>query len=116
MSPETRQQLIALILGIIFIIGFILFAQRLGNFLRNRQNQDKTTNTASKMMQLSPTPVNTIDRLNGSARIATPTPIRIATAPSKPGQIPQTGLETPFIMSVGSLLGIGVILRKYTNR
>lgn len=78
MSPETRQQLIALALGIVFIIGFIVFAQRLGQFLRGRQQKQPTvaeeiTSAPEARISPSPTPserrgfgiLNVLNRLLG---------------------------------------------------
>lgn len=109
MSPETRQQIIALVLGLVFIVGFVLFAQRLGQFLRNRQQQAKvasgavtpTPSTPSKVL-ISPTPTLTVSGQNRQ-------PVRTT---GQPATIPQTGPELMLLGGLGSLLASGFMLRR----
>lgn len=110
MSPETRQQIIALALGIVFIVGFIVFAQRLGQFLRNRQQAERPVAeevTVTPEAEITPSPtgeerrgfgiLNLIGRLFGGGKeekieevTITPTPTQaLAELPVTPA--PEAG-------------------------
>lgn len=102
MAPETRQQIIALVLGIVFIVGFILFAQRLGQFLRDRQQQNKVASE-----KISPTPTPKVVTFTVS-----PTPMIYKANSTQPKSIPSTGPETPLLLSLFGLLAGGILLRK----
>lgn len=113
MSPESRQQVIALVLGLVFIVGFVLFAQRLGQFLRDRQQ--KKSEVSGVATSLSPTPV---------VAYPSPTPYTIAQAKPKqpltlrqePAKIPSTGPETILLGAFSSLLGGGYLLRRLSRK
>lgn len=111
MSPETRQQIIALALGVIFIIGFILFAQRLGQFLRTRQQAD---GVANETITPSPTAEAVTDGF-----IVSPTPLavdrQVGTLPRQPTEIPATGIGAPILASLAALFGLGVFLRRQSH-
>ncbi len=109
MNPETRQQIIALILGVIFIVGFILFAQRLGQFLRSRQQGSKVQN-----VQITPTPTPmqgfkvATDRSTNEPTYDKP---GVISGGKSPTTVPQTGPETILLPSLVTLLGAGMYLR-----
>ena len=111
MAPETRQQLIALVLGIVFIVGFILFAQRFGQFLRNRQQQGKVASE-----KISPAPTSSLNN-ESQKGILSPTPIvyrangTMQTQNTQPRSIPSTGPETTLLVSFIGMLGAGIVLR-----
>lgn len=112
MAPETRQQIIALVLGLIFIVGFVLFAQRLGQFLRDRQQKTK-----SAVISISPTPSVPV--------LPSPvSPIVIKTTDGKqpdtsrrgPTAIPSTGPEMSLFAGLSALLGGGYLLRRFSYK
>lgn len=109
MAPETRQQLIALVLGIVFIVGFILFAQRLGQFLRNRRDQSQI---ASSSTTVSPTPKKTDPKVSPTItpRVTT-TPAVIANV-RQPNVIPQTGAGMFLIPTIVGTMSTGFFLLK----
>ena len=109
MSPESRQQLIALVLGIVFIVGFVFFAQRLGTYLRSRSVGNKI---ASETITPTPEPIVSV------SPIATPTPavmvqkpIKTGTMKQQPSKIPQTGMETAILPLIAGGFGAGLFLR-----
>ncbi len=109
MSPESRQQLIALVLGIVFIVGFVFFAQRLGTYLRSRSTGSKI---ASESVTPSPEPVVSV------VPTAVPTKavlVQKSTSPGftkqSPSKIPQTGIESAILPLLAGGFGVGFYLR-----
>lgn len=116
MSPEGRQQLIALALGLVFIIGFVLLAQKIGQILYDRQTKAKVASG-----QISPTAPPSAIRPSPTPVSAVVTPIKLP--PSRqpvsmektPDSIPNTGVETIVLVSIGSFLSGGYLLRRWSK-
>ncbi|MBI3282878.1 LPXTG cell wall anchor domain-containing protein [Candidatus Curtissbacteria bacterium] len=112
MTPETRQQIIALVLGLIFIIGFVVLASRIGQFLANR---GQTTRVASGQISPTPSPSSNIVK-------ASPTPVHLpqsrepVTMEKRPDSIPNTGIETDLLAALGGLLGAGTFLHRLSRK
>ena len=110
MAPETRQQLIALVLGIVFIVGFILFLYSLGQFLRNRRDQSQI---ASSNTTVSPTPTKKVD-----PKVSPSITPRVTTTPAvianvrQPNVIPQTGAGIILIPTIVGAMSTGFFLLK----
>lgn len=105
MSKGLGTQIVAGILGLLFIVGLVLLGKRLGQDLRVRFFGD----TRTKQLQITPTPAD--------IAFITPTPraeistTRVYTV-GKGGvrEIPKTGAETLLISSL--LLPAGLYLRR----
>lgn len=110
MSPETRQQIIALVLGLVFILGFVLFAQRLGQFLRDRQQKTQTTATtllsSPTRTPVTPTPSVVVSRNDKKVL-----PLR-----REPTAIPSTGPETSLLFILTGAFGGGYWLRRFSKK
>lgn len=111
MPKGLGTQIIAGVLGLLFVIGLVLLGRRLGQDLRTRfaQSREETETTVTpspplnELVGISPTPSDSSDLDSSGQTLSTQT---------KGGtqEIPKTGAETLLFSSL--FLPIGYYLRK----
>lgn len=101
MFGESGIRLASIIIGVLFIIGFVVLANRFGGSLRQKLQSTKVA-----QVTITPTPSpQTFGQIIGQTKEET---YKV----SNVSQIPDTGSETFIIPALFLLFGIGLKLRK----
>lgn len=103
MFGESGIRIASIIIGIIFILGLVVVANRFGGQIRQKL---QTTKVASITITPSPTPV-----IESLAEITGQTKGETINSPQV-NMIPDTGAETLILPVLITSLGIGLKLRK----
>ena len=114
MPKGLGTQIVAGLLGLLFVVGLVLLGRRLGQDLRSRFFGD----TRTKQQQITPTPADiafitpTPDVVSGTRVYKLPQDRSQVVAQTKGGieEIPATGAETLILSSL--LLPAGLYLRR----
>lgn len=107
MFGDSGLRLASIVIGVIFIIGLIVLANRFGGQIRQRLQTTRvatTTITPTPQEVITPAKPETFSQIVGQTKGAI--------TPSDISQIPDTGAETFVIPILFSLFGIGMKLRK----
>lgn len=102
MFGDSGIKFISIIIGVIFLIGLVIVANRFGGRIREKLQLTKVATTT-----ITPTP--TVDFSNVGEVSGETTNNNIY---SQVSQTPDTGVETLFIPLLISLFGLGLKLRK----
>lgn len=105
MFGDSGIRLASIVIGIIFIVGLIVVANRFGGQIRQRL---QPTRVATATVTPSPSPTGKPAETFGEIVGQTKGEVTYSTAT----QIPDTGAETLVIPTLISLFGVGLKLRK----
>lgn len=110
MFGDSSVRLVSIIVGIIFIIGLLVVANRFGGQIRQRLQNRVANATITPTPQPSAFPTQSPPDSFG--QIVGETKGDYTYSGSQVKQIPNTGAETIFISALLSMFGIGLKLRK----
>ncbi|MBI2029715.1 hypothetical protein HYT02_04820 [Candidatus Gottesmanbacteria bacterium] len=111
MFGGSGVRLVSIIVGILFVLGLIVLANRFGGQIRERLQTRiaDTTSTPTPQPSISPVEQVTFGDISGES---TTTKGGLTYQGNQVSEIPDTGAETLLIPGLISLFGIGLKLRK----